>query len=110
LIATIPGGPRFGIWLMPENQNDGGIEAFLEPMVPKDALWDFAGDATDHSKSHGAKWKDCHRSKARLHALLAWGEEPGRPYGNAIKCGDLDARKNPVAEAFVTWFEGVFGE
>ncbi|MGD0837485.1 MAG: DUF3226 domain-containing protein [Polyangia bacterium] len=110
-IAKVPNGPSFGIWLMPDNQHNGGLEAFLRPMVPPLAkdLWNFAVGATDTAREeHGAQFANCHRDKAHLHAFLAWGKEPGRPYGRAIEANDLIPSAAPSASAFVKWFGEVF--
>lgn len=104
-------GPRIGVWLMPNNEDDGALEAFIEPLVPAaDASWAYAGQVTGEARrAHAAPFPDKYVRKARLHTWLAWREEPGRPYGRAIDCGDLQPHANPVAQRFVAWFSALFG-
>lgn len=103
-------GPRIGVWLMPNNEHNGALEAFLEPFVPGgDASWSYAGQVIDEaSRVHAAPFPEKDSRKARLHTWLAWRKEPGRPYGRAIECGDLQPHRDPVAQQFVAWFAALF--
>ncbi|WP_420441941.1 DUF3226 domain-containing protein [Candidatus Palauibacter sp.] len=59
------------------------------------------------TKELGAFFPDAKTSKAVLHAWLAWQQEPGRPYGLAIKSGYL-RHDSVTAERFVAWFRQLF--
>ena len=101
---------RVGAWLMPDNVHEGDLESFLELLLP-DPLpktWDYAGEAAAEAKRRGATYRDVHRSKARFHTWLAWHDPPGIPYGTAIEAKILRAT-TPAADAFVRWFEWLFG-
>ena len=106
-------GARVWVWLMPDNQQqgehgEGTLERFLEALVREaDPLWPYAGEATRHKAEHGARYGDAGVRKAELHAWLAWQEEPGLPYGTAIKARYF-RHDSPVAEQFVAWFRRVF--
>lgn len=42
-----------------------------------------------------------------MHAWLAWQEEPGKPFGIALKAGYFD-HQSPAADRFVDWFMQTF--
>ena len=102
---------RVGVWLMPDNERDGALEHFLETLVAEsDPLIEHARSATSQAKDLGARFADndnAHR-KAVLHAWLAWQEDPGLPYGSAIRARYF-RHDSPVAGRFVAWFRQVFG-
>lgn len=101
---------RVGVWLMPDNERDGALEHFLETLVAEsDPLIEHARGATLQAKDLGARFADndnAHR-KAVLHAWLAWQENPGLPYGSAIRARYF-RHDSPVAGRFVAWFREVF--
>lgn len=99
---------RVGVWLMPDNQHDGKLETFLETLISEhDPLIDHAKGATDKAKDLGAEFAESDRRKASLHAWLAWQEEPGRPYGTAIRARYF-RHDSAVARVFVAWFKNLF--
>ena len=105
---------RVGVWLMPDNRQEGEhgegtLERFLETLVQEaDPLLPYAREATRRAKTdHGASYSDGDVRKAILHAWLAWQQEPGLPYGTAIKARYF-RHDSPVAESFVSWFRRVF--
>ena len=106
---------RVGVWLMPDNrqegaQGEGTLERFLETLVEEaDPLLPYAQEATARAKAaHGASYPDHDVKKAVLHAWLAWQEEPGLPYGTAIRA-QYFRHDSPVAGNFVDWFCRLFG-
>ena len=101
---------RFGVWLMPDNQRSGALEEFLQDLVEtKDELLSIARESTRRAKQRGAKFHDTARSKAVLHAWLAWQERPGLPYGSAIAARYFN-HDSSAALAFVDWFKRVFDD
>ncbi|MCL2777301.1 MAG: hypothetical protein FWD73_04800 [Polyangiaceae bacterium] len=102
-------GLRVGVWIMPNNQVDGGLEAFLTPFVPAaDDSWVFAQTVIEQAKkTYNVPYPAHYAPKARLHTWLAWRKEAGRPYGRAIKCGDL-IPNGAVVTQFADWFERLF--
>ena len=105
---------RVGVWLMPDNRQEGEhgegtLERFLEMLIREaDPLMPHVREATRQAKTdHGAGYRDVDVRKAELHAWLAWQEEPGLPYGTAIKARYF-RHDGPVAERFVAWFRRVF--
>ena len=102
-------GTRVGAWLMPDNQQEGTLEDFLRTLVQEaDKLMPHAQASTTRAKkTHGANFRDVDEKKAILHAWLAWQEEPGLPYGTAIRARYF-RQDSPVAEQFVAWFRRLF--
>ena len=99
---------RVGVWLMPDNRRSGALEEFLQDLVASgDSVLQVAEESTDLAKGRGAPFPDSKRSKAVLHAWLAWQERPGLPYGSAI-CARYFRHDSPGALAFVEWFKSVF--
>lgn len=103
-----------GVWLMPDNRQEGErgegtLERFLETLVQDaDSLLPHAREATERAKTeHRARYPDRDVKKAMLHAWLAWQEEPGLPYGTAIKARYF-RHDSPTAGRFVGWFRRVF--
>jgi len=102
---------RVGVWLMPNNVSTGDLEAFLEGLLPPSSttLWQHAQKATDEALKAGATYRPVQRSKACLHAWLAWHDPPGNPFGTALEAGTLRA-DSADALAFLDWFTWLFGD
>ncbi len=102
---------RVGVWLMPDNQmHSGDLEDFLKTLLPpNDKLYAFAEKCSGDALSHGAKYSDPKdRKKANLHCWLAWQEEPGPPYGQAIYREYFKSHSTEAA-AFASWFKRLYG-
>jgi hypothetical protein len=100
---------RVGVWLMPDNERDGSLEDFLKTLIADgDSLIEHASTTTDSASRLGAKFRPIDRTKAVIHAWLAWQEDPGRPYGKAIRYRYFSC-DSVVAESFVTWFRSLYG-
>lgn len=96
---------KVGVWLMPDNVQDGKLEDFLRTLInERDRLIEHAETATDGAKTRGAAFADADRIKAVIHAWLAWQEEPGKPYGLAMK-SKYFSHDSPTAAVFVKWFK-----
>lgn len=112
LIINIPNGTefiKFGIWMMPDNQNRGMLETFLAYMIKdeSDPLWQYAQEVVTEAKTKGAKFIDEHIDKARIHSWLAWQNPPGTQLHDAVKFKILDP-EHPKAQAFVKWFKDLY--
>ena len=100
---------KAGVWLMPDNQHDGKLETLLRTLIDEqDVLIGHATAATGTARELGARFRDVDRTKAVIHTWLAWQEEPGCPYGTAIRAKYF-RHDNPAACTFVAWFKVLFG-
>lgn len=102
--------PTFGCWLMPDNQIErGNLETFLTFLVPNDSPnWQHAKNsvAALESKPFVKKESD-HTAKAEIHTFLAWQEDPGKPFGQAITARYLRS-ENPKCGIFADWLMRLF--
>jgi hypothetical protein len=100
---------RVGVWIMPDNVTDAGkLEDLVQTLVPtNDALIAHARTATDQARTLDARFPSQDRTKAELHCWLAWQEEPGRPFGTALKA-HFFRHDSEVAIRFVNWFKALF--
>jgi hypothetical protein len=103
--------PIFGIWIMPDNQLRGMLEDFLAYLVPEnDKTWEQAKNCVENLENKPfIKANVDHTPKAEIHTYLAWQEEPGKPFGQAITAKYLQA-DNPNCETFVDWLKRLFVE
>ena len=109
LEAVHSDGPRFGIWIMPDNQFAGMLEDFLVQLIPDEArdLYQLAQGCVAESQHRGASFRDVHRRKAELHTWLAWQDPPGVRLHEAVDHRALDPSR-PESGAFVDWFRHLF--
>ena len=102
-------GARVGVWLMPDNRKTGALEDFLRDLIEEgDPLFTHAKDSALEAKKYGAGYSDGDYLKAVLHTWLAWQEDPGYPYGKAIKARYFGA-DSATARRFINWFRDVYG-
>ena len=100
---------RVGAWIMPDNQREGTLESFLEGLVREnDRLLPHARISTQGARELHASFPDRLVAKAELHTWLAWQEEPGLPYGSAIRARYF-GHDSQAARSFVAWFCCLFG-
>lgn len=98
--------PRVGIWIMPDNQLNGTLEDFLKFLVPEgDPLLPYAEKTLNDLPD--TRFTSPHRPKALMHTWLAWQNEPGKPYGQAISARYLDTDL-PMAKTFANWLRRTF--
>src|SRR5690606_35836511 len=101
IVDGIRPGYKVGIWLMPDNRREGTLENFLASLRPDaDVIWDYSIEATGRARELGAVFPASLEMKAAIHAWLAWQEEPGHPYGTAIK-SQYFCHDRPLAISFV---------
>lgn len=97
-----------GVWLMPDNEQAGALETLLQSLIDADdPVFQQARQSTAEAKKVGAAFRDVDRPKAEIHTWLAWQENPGLPYGSAIRARYF-GHESPAALAFVAWFRRLF--
>lgn len=101
--------PKVGIWLMPDNNQNGILEDFMMALAkPDDALMKKSEDVLTDLEAEGIqKYKPVHRSKAKIHTYLAWQDVPGRPMGQAITANILNSDSD-TAVKFADWLKELF--
>lgn len=106
--------PTFGVWIMPDNVTERGmLEDFLAFLVPDketNKTWLAAEECSQQILTEvedGKRFSEIHLSKAKIHAYLAWQEDPGKPFGLALTAKYLQPL-NPHCEIFVNWLKRLF--
>ena len=103
------GGPRFGIWIMPDNRLTGMLEDWLVRLIPEASgpLFELDRNCVSDSKRQGAPFREAHRTKAEIHTWLAWQDEPGLRLYDAVMHRVLDPERSE-SRPFVSWFRSLF--
>jgi hypothetical protein len=100
-IAHADERPRFGIWLMPDNEHGGALEHFVRQLIgPEDRLMPHAEHAVEALPEK--RFSSKAQLKAVIHTWLAWQERPGTPMGTAIAAGYLRS-EGPLLDRFIDW-------
>lgn len=109
IILRESGRPVVGIWIMPDNQQNGYLEHFLTYLVDQnEPLWSYTARVVeDLSLRDFCKFRPNRKQKALLHTWLAWQNEPGRPFGVAMQAGYINAKAEP-AYLFLEWMKATF--
>lgn len=93
-----------GLWMMPNNREEGAAEDFLLKLIPDDdSLLPLAESCLETVPE--AERPD--ESKALVRTWLAWQDEPGRPLGPAVTEGYFDLDEE-LAQRFVGWVRRLF--
>ena len=105
--CIIPGHPRLGLWLMPDNWNAGELEDFVRTLIPEDdPVWPLAMKYIDEISPEHREFSESKVLRAQIHAWLAARKEP-RQMGSAIGTGELSA-DGELAVRLVTWLRSPF--
>jgi len=100
--------PRFGVWIMPDNQTRGILEDFLHFLVPSESqLYEHVKSSVSSIPGGERRFKEADEPKARIHTWLAWQKESGKPFGTAITAKFLDANVAQV-DVLVAWLKLLF--
>ncbi|SOD94922.1 DUF3226 domain-containing protein [Spirosoma fluviale] len=101
--------PRFGLWMMPDNQEQGIIENFIRQLIyEEDKLQpevDFALDSLQRKNLQ--LFTDVHRPKAFIRTWLAWQEKPEMSFGVAVSKRVLTTDAD-LCLRFVSWLTLLF--
>ncbi len=108
-VADVAPSFRVGLWVMPNNKDDGYFEHFLTELIaPEDESFLAAQEMlTSIQKSKNQRFPDLRAQKALLALFLAIQEEPGMSAVTALRKGLL-RHKHPAARLFVDWYENTF--
>jgi uncharacterized protein DUF3226 len=101
---------RIGVWVMPDNSLPGSLEHFLSSLVPAgDPLWSYADEVVNEARRRDTRCQERNHLKSALHTWLAWQEEPGLPFGTAMRA-EYFGKDSEAAHRFVAWFRRLFIE
>ncbi len=108
-VADVTPGFRIGLWVMPNNQDNGYFEHFLAQLIdPADASFQAAQEMLAFIQAgQDQRFPDLRAQKALLALYLAIQEEPGMSPVTALRKGLL-SHKHPLAQHFVSWYEQTF--
>ena len=102
---------KIGVWVMPNNNTDGILEDFIAFLVPQNdellPIVDTTLAEIENKKLN--KYLPIHKSKARIHAWLAYQENPGTPMGLSITKKYLTT-DNKNCEQLIAWLTKLFVE
>ena len=100
--------PRFGVWVMPDNQSKGILEDFLRFLVPGGSrLFEHVKSSVAAIPESERRFGQLAEPKAIIHTWLAWQQEPGKPLGIAITAKFLDPNVAQV-DVLVAWLKQLF--
>lgn len=101
--------PSIGIWIMPDNDENGMLEDFVKELVPaNDKLMPIVESTLiDIETKSLNNYKLIHKSKAKIHTWLAWQESPGTPMGLAINKTYLETTSKKCT-TFITWINKLY--
>ena len=100
--------PRVGVWIMPNNTLPGMLEDYLCYLVPEgDTFFERARRCVDEIPVEERLFIAAHFTKALIHTWLAWQDDPGTPFGQAITKRYFDA-DGPRVQALLDWLTRLF--
>lgn len=79
-------GFKIGVWIMPNNNENGMLEDFISFLVPKeDKILPIVNDTLTNIENQGLnQYSLIHKSKATIHTWLSLQSDPGTPMGLGI--------------------------
>jgi hypothetical protein len=100
---------KIGIWIMPNNQNDGYLEHFIETMIDEkdDILIEVKEKINELMTKNYCRFTKFKTQKAIVYNWLAWQETPGLPFGTAMTAGLLNTKSESV-KPFLNWIKNTF--
>jgi hypothetical protein len=109
LIVKPANEEKFGIWIWPDNNENGILEdLYLMLVQDNDLLLNEAKRVVDNLPNiEPIRFKPQHKSKAIVHSWLAWQDNPGSPIGASIQRSVIDLNR-PVIHKFKTWLQNLY--
>lgn len=98
--------PKLGVWIMPNNKDNGALEEFYLELADIDT--DFIDKTIQQAEEKNlTSFKPQHRNKAIMHTCFAWQNKPGMPLHAAINKITLDNNAD-IARDFKGWLVKLF--
>ena len=100
----------FGLWVMPNNADEGMLEDWIKQSIHPDEQGLFShAETVVAALPHPLKFKPIHRSKAEVATWLAWQKQPGHGLYRSVEDGliNLDSihYKN-----LISWLGHIFAK
>ena len=109
LILRLSDSLKFGLWIWPDNSASGDLESLLHSIVPeKDSTFSHSQAIVSQLIEKGInpfKVKD--QRKAEIYTWLAWQEEPGQPFGKAVKFNYFNL-ETETCNNFKSWLQNLY--
>lgn len=98
----------FGLWVMPNNADEGMLEDWIKQSIHPDEQGLFAHAATVVAAlPQPPKFKPIHLSKAEVATWLAWQKQPGHGTYRAVEDGLIDIN-GIYYQTLIAWLGHVF--
>lgn len=97
--------PKIGVWLMPDNQQNGILEDLLCEAIP-DTSRDYISAVVDTARRENfAAFRDVERSKAIVKTHVAWQDPNKKNLGEALNHFE---NLNAACQNFLGWLNELF--
>ncbi len=96
-----------GLWIMPNNQNEGMLEDFIKTCLSTTELPLFDHAVQVVQAVPNKKFKDHHYSKAEVATWLAWQNQPGHGLYYSVKDKLLDT-EHALFQEMQQWLKNIF--
>jgi hypothetical protein len=106
--------PRIGIWIMPNNTDDGFLENYISYLVrDDDKLLPLARKAVEKLINDKKNlFETEHKEKAVIYTWLAWQKKAGSSLGGAVNAKfskeQIYILDNKKASDFIKWLQDIF--
>jgi hypothetical protein len=101
------GLPDLGLWIMPNNKNEGILEDWISQCISEEEKSLFALAQSTVDRLSDPKFKPIRKMKASVATWLAWQYDPGEGLYYAVQ-KDLVDEKTPLYKGFGTWINYIF--
>jgi hypothetical protein len=97
----------FGLWVMPNNQNDGFIEDFIKGSIAANQKTLLAEAVASVGKLKAPLFQTIHRSKADVATWMAWQKVPGQALHGVVGGKSVDFTSG-VAKELMDWMNKIY--
>jgi hypothetical protein len=103
-----------GIWIMPNNQDDGMMEDWIKTIVHSSEHSLFSHAQKTVTELIQPNFKSIHQSKAEVATWMAWQDPPG--VGNELLIESFNQKKKPLInseaanfQSLINWLQYIYG-
>lgn len=97
----------FGLWIMPNNSDEGILENWINQCIHPDQASLFSHATTTVAALPDPLFKPIRKPKAEIATWLAWQDKPGEGLYYCIQGGLLNTSA-PLHTGLVDWLKGIF--